>query len=237
MALLRVEKLNVAYGDVQVLWDVDLTVEAGDLTAIVGSNGVGKTTLLNSISGLLFPRTGQIYFDGASITRIPSYDRVRLGIAQAPEGRKLFAGMTVRENLLAGAYTITEFRRVNETLGWVLDYFPELRRRTSQLAGTMSGGEQQMCAIGRSLMSRPRLLLVDEMSLGLAPVIVDRLIEILGRINREEGMSILLVEQDVQVALELARKGYVIEAGRIALQGPSAELLADNRVKEAYLGL
>jgi branched-chain amino acid transport system ATP-binding protein len=233
--LLQVEHLEVAYGDVQVLWDVDLEIQAGEIVALVGSNGAGKSTLLSTISGLLAPRAGEIRFDGQSIGGADARRMVGLGITLVPEGRRLFPAMTVRDQLKLGAFMRDDRAQIEADVQRVLDPFPRLKERLDTLAGKLSGGEQQMTAIGRALMARPRLLMVDELSLGLAPVLVESLMEIIARINRE-GTSILMVEQDVQTALEVANRGYVIETGQITLSGPAAALLDDERVKQAYLG-
>ena len=234
--LLGISRLNVAYGDVQVLWDVSLEVLPGEIVALIGSNGAGKSTLLTTISGLLSPRSGAIVFAGASITRAATQEIVRRGIAQVPEGRRLFGAMTVRDNLLMGAFQREDKEQVQDDLARVLDLFPRLKERLSAQASKLSGGEQQMVALGRGLMSRPRLLMIDELSLGLAPVIVENLLEIIRQINRD-GVTVLIVEQDVQIALEIADRGYVLETGHITLAGPAAQLLADERVRQAYLGL
>jgi len=233
--LLRISHLNVAYGDVQVLWDVDLEIYAGEIVALVGSNGAGKTTLLATISGLLAPRSGEIVFDGHAIAGARTQQIVDLGIIHVPEGRRLFPAMSVRDQLLFGALRRRDRAQIAGDMARVLDLFPRLKERIDTPAGKLSGGEQQMVAIGRALMARPRLLMVDELSLGLAPVVVESLVEIIGRLNRE-GMTVLLVEQDVQAALEQATRGYVLEAGRIVLSGDAAALLRDPRVREAYLG-
>ncbi|HLQ34837.1 MAG TPA: ABC transporter ATP-binding protein [Chloroflexota bacterium] len=233
--LLSIQALNVAYGDVQVLWDVSLDVRRGEMVALIGANGAGKSTLLATISGLIRPRSGRIAFNGRDIAGAPADAIVRAGIAQVPQGRRLFAGLTVRQNLTLGAYTRRDGDRERD-LRWVLDTFPRLKERQTQLAGTMSGGEQQMCAIGRALMSRPKLLLIDEPSLGLAPVLVDDLLEVLRTVH-EQGTTVLMVEQDIQTALEEADRGYVLETGRITMSAPAAELLANEDVKRAYLGV
>jgi branched-chain amino acid transport system ATP-binding protein len=234
--LLEVRELNVGYGEIQVLWDVNFEIEDGDFVALVGANGAGKTTTINAISGLLPPLSGQILFEGRALAGIPAWERVSMGIAQMPEGRKLFAGLTTEQNLRLGAY-LRKDHEIEKDLHWVLDLFPEMARRKDQLAGSLSGGEQQMVAIGRALMARPKLLLVDELSLGLAPVIVDRLAEILARLHNETDLTIFLVEQDVQVALEMVRWAYVIEAGRIGVSGEAGELLRSDEIRKAYLGV
>ena len=235
--LLAVEGLDAGYGDVQVLWGVSLTVHRGEAVALIGSNGAGKTTLLRAISGTLPARGGRVTFRGEDITALPPDPRVALGIAHVPEGRQVFNGMTVRENLRMGAYTRRDGRaEVQADLDRVFGLFPALAERQGQLAGTLSGGEQQMVAVGRGLMGRPGLLLVDELSLGLAPVVVERLAEAIREVHRA-GTTILLVEQDVQTALEMTGRGYVIAQGRVALQGTSAELLRSEEIRAAYLGI
>ena len=234
--VLAVDALHSGYGGVQVLWDVNLEVRRGEVVALVGSNGAGKTTLLSTISGLLRPRAGRIVFDGQPIAGVDARRIVELGIAHVPEGRRLFSALTVRDNLLMGAYRRKDRDQVAADLEHVLSLFPRLKERLTTLGGSLSGGEQQMVAIGRGLMSRPRLLMIDELSLGLAPVIIERLVEILERVNRE-GTTVLIVEQDVLTALEQASRGYVLETGQVTLAGPARDLLADERVKRAYLGL
>ena len=233
--MLSIRNLEVAYGATQALWDVSLDVGDGEIVALIGANGAGKSTLLSAISMLVPPRGGSIEFDGHELTRLTPDRVVALGLAQAPQGRRLFPGMTVLQNLKLGAYLRSNAAEVRRDLERVLTLFPMLAERAGQLAGSMSGGQQQMCAIGRALMTRPKLLAIDELSLGLAPVVVDQLLPVLRAIN-QEGTAILLVEQDVQVALEQATRGYVLETGRVVLSGPSAELLGDARVKTAYLG-
>jgi len=214
---------------------VSMTVEPGELVAIIGSNGAGKTTTLRAIGGLLTPRRGRIEFDGARIDGLTSADVVRRGIAHVPEGRQLFGTMTVLENLELGARSPAARARRDDTLKTVFDLFPRLAERRRQLAGSLSGGEQQMCAIGRALMARPRLLMLDEPSLGLAPVMVGAIFDNLAKVNRE-GTTVLLVEQNVLRALRLSHRAYVLENGTIALEGPRTLLLADEGIKRAYLG-
>ena len=235
--MLEVTDLNVGYGNVPVLWKISLRVLPAELVALVGSNGAGKTTLLRALSGLIKTMGGDVRFCGKDITTIAPDLRVGMGLGQVPEGRLLFAGMTVQDNLIQGAFLIREKQVVRQNLERMLEYFPELKLKLKQLAGTPSGGEQQMCAIGRALMIRPKLLLIDEMSLGLAPVIVDRLAKIIARVNQEFRLAVLRVEQDVQMALESCHRGYVIENGRIVLEGDGQNLLADPRIRQAYLGL
>jgi branched-chain amino acid transport system ATP-binding protein len=234
--LLHLEGVCAGYGDVQVLWDVDLEILPGEIVALVGPNGAGKSTTLSTISGILPPSAGRITFDGQPIHAAPTRRIVELGIAHVPEGRRLFSAMSVRDNLLMGAFQRRDKAQVAADLARILDLFPRLKERLTALGGNLSGGEQQMVAIGRGLMSRPRLLMIDELSLGLAPVIVDSLIEILNQVNRD-GTAILIVEQDVQAALEQAARGYVLETGHITLAGSARDLLNDERVKKAYLGL
>jgi branched-chain amino acid transport system ATP-binding protein len=235
--LLMVEGLQVGYGDVQVLWGISLQVRRGEAVALIGSNGAGKTTLLRALSGTILTRGGRVVFNGEDLTAASPDRRVAAGMAHVPEGRQVFNGMTVRENLLMGAYTRREPRAaLAAELERVYALFPGLTERRDQLAGTLSGGEQQMVAIGRGLMGRPALLLVDELSLGLAPVVVERLAEAVREVHRG-GTTLLLVEQDVQTALEMAGRGYVIAHGRVALEGTSAELLGSPEVREAYLGI
>ncbi len=235
-ALLEVTGVCSGYGDVQVLWDVSLEVREGEVVALVGANGAGKTTLLFTLSQLVRPRSGSMRFAGVDFTRARPEQVVGAGIVHVPQGRRLFAGLTVAENLLQGAYRRRDAAGVASDLEWVFRLLPRLKERAGQIAGRLSGGEQQMCAIGRGLMSRPRLLLIDELSLGLAPLIVDNLLDLIAEINRQ-GTTVLLVEQDVQVALEHAHRGYVLETGRIVQSGGAAELLEDPRIRQAYLGL
>jgi branched-chain amino acid transport system ATP-binding protein len=234
--MLTLDAVSVSYGEVQALWDVSLDVQQGEIIALVGSNGAGKTTTLKTISGLLHPSSGSIQFEGKPIERAPAHEIVALGIAHIPEGRRLWANMTVRENLEMGAYTQRARAARAQTTGEVLRMFPLLAERPQQLAGTLSGGEQQMLAIARGLLSRPKLLMLDEPSLGLAPVLVKEVFSAVQRIN-QEGVTILLVEQNTHVALSIAARAYVLETGRVAMSGSGAALLNDARVKEAYLGL
>lgn len=234
--MLKVDGINVFYGDVQVLWEVSFEVDEGEIMVIVGSNGAGKTTTLKTTSGLLHPASGTIRFLGEKIDRVSPHRVVEMGIAHIPEGRRLFPYMTTLENLEMGAYTSRARGKRKENLEWVFELFPILRERKDQLAGTLSGGEQQMLAIGRGLMSGPRLLMLDEPSLGLAPMLVLEVFETVKRIN-EQGVTIILVEQNVHHALELADRAYVLENGRITLEGTGKELLENDYVKEAYLGL
>ena len=235
--MLKLDQIDVYYGNIQALWRVSLTVEAGEVITIVGSNGAGKSTILRGISGLIKPRKGSIAFEGRRIDALSPDQIVRLGMSMVPEGRELFPRMTVRENLeLGAAYIDRAYVQTAESLEWVLTLFPVLRERSRQLAGTLSGGEQQMLAIGRALMSRPKLLMLDEPSLGLAPLLVAGVFRTVQQINRE-GVTLLLVEQNVRQSLTLAHRAYVMENGRMVMEGKGKELIADPHVKEAYLGL
>jgi branched-chain amino acid transport system ATP-binding protein len=234
--LLTIEGLSAGYGDVRVLWDISLTIEAGAITCIVGSNGAGKTTLLRTISGLVPATSGHITFAGEGITTLDADQVLARGIAHVPEGRRLFRGLNVRDNLLLGAYLRRDEAEIRKDLDYVFTLFPILRERQKQDAITLSGGEQQMCAIGRGIMSRPKLLMIDELSLGLAPRLVERLGEALTEINRN-GLTILLVEQDVMTAFEIARYGLIIETGRVGLRGTTAMLADDPGIRQAYLGM
>ncbi len=234
--LLDVRNLSSGYGDVQVLWDVSLEIQRGEVVALIGANGAGKTTLLWTISQLIRPWSGSVHFNGQDLTRARSDEVVAAGIVHVPQGRRLFAGLSVKDNLLQGAYLRRDKARIQSRLDWVLQTLPRLKERLNQAAGLLSGGEQQMCAIGRGLMSEPTLLAVDELSLGLAPMVVDNLINLITDINRQ-GITVLLVEQDVQVALEHAHRGYVLETGRVVQSSAAAQLLEDPRIRQAYLGL
>ena len=236
-ALLAVAGVQAGYRGVQVIWDVTLEVGRGEVVALVGSNGAGKTTLLRTLSGVLPLWSGSVSFEGRALGGKSSHVFVAAGIAHVPEGRRLFAGLTVEANLRLGAFVRKAGPDVESDLERIYALFPELKERRHQLAGTLSGGQQQMVAIGRGLMGRPKLLMIDELSLGLAPVVVDRLIKSIGDIRAEGEIAILLVDQDVQVAFSLADRGYVMEMGREVLQGPAEELARNPRIKEAYLGL
>ena len=234
--LLQVRGLQAGYGDVQVLWDISLDVRASEIVSIIGSNGAGKSTIMRCISGLLPVRAGDIVMDGRVMAGGTPADFVRAGIAHVPEGRRLFSAMSVRDNLLMGAYLRTDKAEIAADLERIYEMFPILAERRRQDAGTMSGGEQQMCAIGRGLMSRPRLLLIDELSLGLAPRVVEQLSQRLVEINKT-GLAILLVEQDVLAGLELASRGFVVDRGRVTLSGPASDLAKNPAVREAYMGV
>ncbi|HSD85319.1 MAG TPA: ABC transporter ATP-binding protein [Anaerolineae bacterium] len=234
--MLRIEHLNAGYGDLQVLWDINLEIQAGEVVALIGSNGAGKSTLLWTLSGLLQPMSGSILFEGESIANAPPDRIVSLGLTQVPQGRRLFAGLTVKENLLQGAYSRSDKADITRDLDFVLDLFPRLRERLNQPAGSLSGGEQQMCAVGRGFMARPKLLMLDEVSLGLAPIVVEAIYEAIGKV-RARGMTVLIVEQDVQVALEQADRGYVLDVGCLIMSGAASDMLANPKIRAAYLGI
>jgi branched-chain amino acid transport system ATP-binding protein len=235
MPLLEIQNLRAGYGPIEVLREVSLTVECGEIVALIGANGAGKTTTLLCVSGAIRSRNGCIRFNGAPIDRLPAYEIVRAGACQSPEGRQIFPRLTVLENLQMGAYARRDKWAVSDDLERCYELFPVLKQRSSQLGGTLSGGEQQMLALARALMSRPKLLMLDEPSLGLAPLIVQKIFEVLCRLNAE-GMAILLVEQNARMALRCAHRGYVLETGAITSSGRANDLLNDPRVKQAYLG-
>jgi branched-chain amino acid transport system ATP-binding protein len=233
--MLRLENVTAYYGDLQALWGISLEVSEGELVALVGPNGAGKTTTLKTITGLLKPATGTIEFQGHNLVKSPVHQIVSLGISQVPEGGRIFSGMTVLENLELGAF-VKDARKVrDQTLRSVFTYFPRLEERKNQKAGTLSGGERQMLAIGRALMSKPSLLLLDEPSFGLAPILVDQMFTMIDEINKQ-GVTILLVEQNVRAAMELAQRSYVIENGEIVGQGTGEDLLSFESIRSAYLG-
>ena len=234
--MLKVRNLKLGYDNVPVVFDVTLDVQEKEVVSIVGSNGAGKSTILRGLSGLIRPMGGTIEFMGQDITRVPAHKLVTMGIAHVPEGRQLFGKLTVRENLMMGAYTLKDEAAKKDALESVYALFPRLKERENQAAETFSGGEQQMLAIARGLMCRPKLLMIDEMSLGLAPVLVDKVMDSLKEI-RATGITVLIVEQKVKEALELADRGYVLATGRIVQSGTSAELLESDIVKKAYLGM
>jgi branched-chain amino acid transport system ATP-binding protein len=235
MALLEVENIHSYYGNIHALRGISLTVEEGEVVTLIGSNGAGKTTTLRSINGVLSPREGKIVFRGEEIQGVPAHDMVKKGIAQSPEGRKIFYRMTVTENLEMGAYHRNDRKEIQEDMTRVFDLFPRLKERVKQEAGTMSGGEQQMLAIGRSLMSRPKLLLLDEPSMRLAPVLVQRIFQVIEEINKP-GTTVLLVEQNTNVALEIATRGYVLETGAVVNAASAEKLREDPKLRKAYLG-
>lgn len=236
-SLLSIEGLQAGYGDVPILWDVSMEVHKREIIGLIGGNGAGKSTLLNVISGGIRAKKGKIHFSEQDVTRTPTTQRVRLGITHIPEGRLLFSGLTVAQNLRLGAFGRKDKANLEKDFAMMLSLFPRLAERKDQLAGTLSGGEQQMCAIGRGLMAAPKLLLVDELSLGLAPVVVDQIMVGLKQAYDEGDMSIILVEQDVQLGLEFSHRAYVLETGRVVKEGKSAELAEDPGIRKAFLGI
>jgi branched-chain amino acid transport system ATP-binding protein len=236
VALLEISNINVFYGRVQALRGVSISVDAGEIVALIGSNGAGKTTTLRTVSGLMHPTGGKIVFDGHELQQTKAHQIVKFGICQSPEGRRLFPRMTVFDNLMMGTYARKDLSGLQDDIAHVYDLFPRLKERTKQLAGTLSGGEQQMLAIGRALMARPRLLMLDEPSLGLAPILVETIFKVCTDINAQ-GMPILLVEQNASKALEIAHRAYVLETGSIVQTGTGKELLSSPDVQRAYLGM
>ncbi len=235
--MLKVDNLSVAYGGVQAVRDLSLQVRPGEIAALLGANGAGKSSTLLAIIGSVKPKEGRIVFEGRDITGTPPDQLVKQGIAMIPEGARVFARQPVEQNLRLGAYTVRDERVYRERLDKVYALFPRLKERREQLAGTMSGGERQMLAIGRALMSGPRLLLIDEPSLGLSPLLVEQVFDALAALNRDDGLSVLLVEQNMAQALEVAARAYVMQSGRVALSGNAAELAASDEVRQAYLGM
>jgi branched-chain amino acid transport system ATP-binding protein len=236
MALLHIENLHTYYGSVQALKGINLEVEEGEIVTLIGANGAGKSTTLRTISGLIRPREGQITFGDQDITRLPAHRIVEAGISHAPEGRQIFSTLTVTENLNMGAYSLGgDTEVIEENRHRVFGLFPRLEERKNQLGGTLSGGEQQMLTIGRALMARPRLMMLDEPSLGLAPMLVKAIFDTVREINAR-GVTVLLVEQNARAALKIADRGYVLETGQVVLSGPAGDLLQDERVRKAYLG-
>ena len=235
--MLEVDNVDACYGDLQALWGVSLRVEKGEVVALIGSNGAGKSTLLRTISGVMKPKSGRIMFEGVRLDGTEKHRIVELGVALVPEGRRLFPDMTVFENLEMGAFVHRARKQKDETLEWIFSAFPILGRRVNQAAGTLSGGEQQMLAIARGMMSRPKLLLLDEVSLGLAPLVVKNIYEIIVKVSTASMMTILIVEQNVRYALQTARRAYIIENGRIVGHGDSHDLVNREEVKRAYLAL
>ncbi len=233
--ILTIENLEAGYGPIAVLQQISLTVGKGEIVTVIGANGAGKTTTLQTISGVVKAQAGKIVFDGEDISKVPDYKIVSRGLAQSPEGRKIFPRLTVLENLEMGAFTRNDAPGIRDDIEKSYHYFPILKQRAKQLGGTLSGGEQQMLAIARALMARPKLLLLDEPSLGLAPLIVLKIFEVIRELN-QAGMSVLLVEQNARLALKLAHRGYVMETGTITMSGPGSELLNDSRIQAAYLG-
>ena len=234
-AILSLSNIHTFYGTIEALKGISIEVHEGEIVTLIGANGAGKSTTLRSVNGLNHPRTGTIRFMGDDITTRPAHEIVRMGISQSPEGRKLFPRMTVMENLEMGAFQRKDRAEIKEDMDHVFTLFPRLAERKSQKAGTLSGGEQQMCAIGRAMMARPKLLMLDEPSMGLAPIYVERIFETVVAINNE-GTPILLVEQNALMALDVARRGYVLETGRVAIEGPAQELKTNEQVRKSYLG-
>lgn len=235
--MLEITHLDVFYGDLQALWDISFKIDEGKIVTLIGSNGAGKSTIMKAITGQLKPKAGMITFNNRHIDNLPPHRIVESGICLVPEGRRLFPAMNIQENLEVGASAKTARKVKNHTIAWIYEIFPVLKERARQQAGTLSGGEQQMLAIGRALMSNPKMLLIDEMSLGLSPIVVQDISRIIREINQSKKITILLVEQDVHLALSLADEGYIIENGRIVGQGKSSDLLCNEQVKEAYLGI
>lgn len=234
--MLEIKNLSVSYGAIAALHGISFEIKKGDIVTLIGGNGAGKTTTLRTISGLVRPRSGEIFYEGKNITKVPAHKIVAEGLAHVPEGRMVFANLTVLENLKMGAYLQTDQSVINKEMDYVFSIFPRLKERIKQFAGTMSGGEQQMLAIGRALMSKPKFLMLDEPSLGIAPLLVKTIFEKIVEINRQHGITILLVEQNANLALEISNYGYVLETGKIILQNQSEALRQDPKVKSAYLG-
>ena len=234
--MLEVENVSAAYGLIQILWDVSFKIREKEIVSIIGPNGAGKTTLVKTIMGLLPAKNGTIRFKGENIEKLPTYEIVKKGVTLIPEGREIFPRMTVEENMLLGAYTINDKNAVKESKERIYQIFPVLKKKEKALAHTLSGGEQQMLVICRSLMSNPELLILDEPSLGLAPIIVGKVLDTLRKIN-EEGVSVLLVEQNIRDSLNIADRGYVLEEGKIIIEGKGRELLSNDHIKEVYLGI
>ncbi len=235
MAMLEVKDLEVYYGVIQAIKGISFDVNEGEVIALIGANGAGKTTTLQTVSGMIAPAKGQIIFEGTDITKIPGHKIVSMGMAHVPEGRRVFAQLSVYENLKLGAYTRKDKNEIEETIASVYESFPRLKERKNQAAGTLSGGEQQMLAMGRALMSKPRLILMDEPSMGLSPILVEEIFRIIENISKA-GTTVLLVEQNAKKALSIADRAYVLETGKIALAGNASDLLNDESVKKAYLG-
>lgn len=235
MAMLEIKDLQVYYGMIQAIKGVSFEVNQGEVIALIGANGAGKTTILHTITGLLSPKAGSVYFEGTDITKIPAHKIVSMGMAHVPEGRRVFAQLTVLQNLKMGAYTRKDKEEIAQTLRTVYDRFPRLEERQNQLAGTLSGGEQQMLAMGRALMSHPKIILMDEPSMGLSPIFVNEIFDIIEQVSKS-GTTVLLVEQNAKKALSIADRAYVLETGNIVLDGNAKDLLNDDSIKKAYLG-
>lgn len=235
MAMLEIKDLHVSYGMIQAIQGVSFEVKEGEVISLIGANGAGKTTVLHAITGLLKPKSGTIMFEGQDLVKTPAHKIVGLGMAHVPEGRRVFAQLSVYENLLMGAYTRKNKKEIEESLEMVYDRFPRLQERKKQMAGTLSGGEQQMLAMGRALMSKPKIILMDEPSMGLSPLFVSEVFDIIQKIS-QSGTTVLLVEQNAKKALSIADRAYVLETGRIALTGKASDLIHDENIKKAYLG-
>lgn len=235
MAMLEIKDIEVFYGMIQAIKGVDFQVNEGEVIALIGANGAGKTTILHTITGLLSPKKGAVMFEGTDITKIPAHKIVSMGMAHVPEGRRVFAQLTVYQNLKLGAYTRKDRDKIEETLQMVYKRFPRLEERKNQIAGTLSGGEQQMLAMGRALMSQPKIILMDEPSMGLSPIFVNEIFDIIKEVS-ESGTTVLLVEQNAKKALSIADRAYVLETGKIVLQGNAKDLLNNDSIKKAYLG-
>lgn len=235
MAMLTINNLEVYYGMIQAIKGISLEVNQGEVIALIGANGAGKTTTLHTITGLLSPKSGSVMFEGVDITKIPAHKIVSMGMAHVPEGRRVFANLTVYQNLKMGAYTRKDSNEINETLEMIYKRFPRLEERKNQIAGTLSGGEQQMLAMGRALMSHPKIILMDEPSMGLSPIFVNEIFDIIKEISAG-GTTVLLVEQNAKKALSIADRAYVLETGKIVLEGKASDLLNDDSIKKAYLG-
>ena len=235
MAMLEIKDLEVYYGVIQAIKGISFEVNKGEVIALIGANGVGKTTILHTITGLLSPKKGSVMYEGTDITKIPAHKIVSLGMAHVPEGRRVFADLSVYENLKMGAYTRKDKNEVEETLERVYERFPRLKERKNQMAGTLSGGEQQMLAMGRALMSKPKIILMDEPSMGLSPILVNEIFDIIQEVSKS-GTTVLLVEQNAKKALSIADRAYVLETGKIVLEGKAEDLLNDDSIKKAYLG-
>lgn len=235
MAMLEIKDLEVYYGVIQAIKGISFEVNKGEVIALIGANGAGKTTILHTITGLLSPKKGSVIYEGTDITKIPAHKIVSLGMAHVPEGRRVFADLSVYENLKMGAYTRKDKNEVEETLEKVYERFPRLKERKNQMAGTLSGGEQQMLAMGRALMSKPKIILMDEQSMGLSPILVNEIFDIIQEVSKS-GTTVLLVEQNAKKALSIADRAYVLETGKIVLDGKAEDLLNDDSIKKAYLG-
>ena len=235
MAMLSIENLQVYYGVINAIKGISFEVNAGEIIALIGANGAGKTTILHTITGLVSPKSGSIVFEGRDLIKTPAHKIVSLGMAHVPEGRRIFQQLTVYENLKLGAFTLKDSKKIEKNLAYVYDHFPRLKERKNQVAGTLSGGEQQMLAMGRALMSNPKILLMDEPSMGLSPLLVGEIFSIIGEVSAD-GTTVLLVEQNAKKALSIADRAYVLETGKISLEGKASDLINDEKVKKAYLG-